>query len=134
MDEQVAVFLVGPRSLGQEFPAAFTDRPRVAGRFKLAARPEDRPLGGGVEPVRVEHGPLVVVAQQADLAIHHLVDAFLRIRPVPDDIAQTVDLRDPLGFDVGQHRLDRFEVTVDIADECFHIRYRGRWSELVGPY
>ena len=49
---------------------------------------------GGVEAFGVEHGPLVVVAQQDDLAVHDQVDALARVGAVADDVAEAVDLVD----------------------------------------
>jgi len=55
--------------------------------FQLSPGPEDGPLGPRVEPLGIEQGPLVVVAQQADLALHHAVDALARAGSVADDVA-----------------------------------------------
>src|SRR5262249_30000536 len=86
--------------------------------LELFAGPEDRPLRADVEPVRIEHRPLIVVAQKRDLAtLHHPVNALPWIRAITDDVAQTVGLSDPLGLDVLQHHLQGFEVPVNIADQ-----------------
>ena len=102
VDEQVAVLAVAARPLGQELPALFAALPGFDGGFELRPGPEDRSFGRLVEPVRIEHGPLIVIAEQNELAIHHEVDAFARVRAVADDVAEAVNLADPLGFDVGQ--------------------------------
>ncbi len=68
-----------------------------------------------------------MVAQQADLALHDQVDALARIRPIADDVAKTIDLVDPLPADIRQDGLERFEVAMDIADECsLHIELTRR--------
>ena len=120
MDEEVAVLAVAARPLGEELPALLADRARLGRRFELGPRPEDGPLGRLVEPVGVEHRPLVVVAQQDELAVHHQVDALARVRAVADDVAEAVDLADALGFDVRQHGLEGFQVAVDVADDRLH--------------
>ena len=75
----------------------------------------------GVESFRIEQGPLVVIAQQADLALHDHVDALAGIGAVADQVAEAVDLGDSLAADVGKHGLEGLEVAVDIADEgSFH--------------
>ncbi len=63
VDEKEVAIAVRPGQLAQELPAALIVV-SIGGRFELLARPEDRPLRADVEPVRVEHRPLVVVAQQ----------------------------------------------------------------------
>jgi hypothetical protein len=62
-----------------------------------------------------------VVAEQADVALHRQVDAFARVRPVADNVAQAVDLRNPLLLDIGQDGLEAFEVAMNVADDrAFH--------------
>ncbi len=117
MDEQERLEAVAPGQLAQELPAALVVRP-VVRVLELLAGPEDRSLGADVEPVGVEHRSLVVVAQQGHLAVfHHQVDALARVRAVADDVAQAIDLGDPLGLDVGQDDFEGFEVPVNIADQ-----------------
>src|SRR5205823_3854396 len=72
------------------------------------------------EAVRVEHRPLIVVAQEDHLALHDQVDALARVGAVADDVAEAVDLGDVVLRDVGQDGLECFEVAVDVADERFH--------------
>src|SRR5262249_40332908 len=105
------------------FPA-----PRIIGRvaarvFELLTGPEDGLLGAGVEALRIEQGPLIVVAQQAHVARHDQVDAFARVGTVADDVTETVDFGDPLLLDICQHGLETFEVAMDIADDSsLHTR------------
>ncbi len=63
---------------------------------------------------------LIVVAEQDDLALHHQIDALARVRPVADDIAQTVDFADGLFLDVLEDRLQGLQVTVNVADDRLH--------------
>ena len=74
-------------------------------------------LGARVESFGIEQRPLVVIAQDADVQRHHQVDALARIGAIADDVPQAVDLLDPLTTDVGQHRLEGFEVAMDVADQ-----------------
>ena len=88
------------------------------GVLELLAGPEDRPLGAGVEALGVEHGALVVVAQEADAQfLDHQVEALARVGPVADDVAQAEDFVDALAGDVGKHCLECFQVAVDVADD-----------------
>ena len=111
----------GPRQLAEEIPAPLPQG-RRAGPFsswlrvqKIArSAPELKPSG-------IEQRPLVVVAQQAELALHDLVDHFAGVGPIADQVAETVDLGDALLANVGQHRFEALDVAVDIADEgSFH--------------
>ena len=83
---------VVPRQLAEEIPAPLPHGGRAGAVLQLVPRPEDRPLGPRIEPLGIEQGALVVVAQQADLALHHHIDHFARIRAVADHVAETVDL------------------------------------------
>ena len=94
-------------------------------RFSMGASscgtgPEDGPLGRRIEAFRIEHGALIVIAQEDDLAFHDQIDALARIGPVADDVAQAIDFGDVLRFDVLEHRLQGLEIAVDIADDGFH--------------
>ena len=90
----------------------------VAARLlQLVARPKDGPLGARVESFGIEQRPLVVIAQQADAArLDHQIEAFTRVGPVTDNVAQAEDFFDALRADVGEHGLERFQVAVNIAD------------------
>src|SRR5262249_28781724 len=117
VDEQEGVVAERPRQLAQELPAALVVL-AVARALELLAGPEDRALGADVEPVGVEHRPLVVVAQEGDpAALHHPVDTLTGVGPVTDDIAQAIDLGDLLRLDVVEDDLQGFEVPVDVTDQ-----------------
>ena len=76
-----------------------------------------------IETFRVKQGALVVIAQDADIHLHHQVDTLTRVRSVANNVAQAVDFGDPLLADIAQHGLESFEVAVDIADQgTFHAR------------
>src|SRR5207237_64974 len=120
-----AVLAVAAGPLGEEVPAPLAHRAVLAGHFELRPRPEDGALGGPVEPLGVEHGALVVVAQQDHLALHHQVDALARVRAVADDVPEAEDLRDVVLVDVLQDRLEGLVVAVDVADDGLHTWLSG---------
>src|SRR4030095_4712771 len=92
-------------------------------------RPHDGPLGGRVEPVRIEQRPLIVVAKQDQLAVHHQVDALARGRDVPDHVPEAIHpIIDLLSLDVVQHGLEGFQVAVDIADNGLHAWTLPDWA------
>ena len=89
------------------------------GVLELVAGPEDGPFGPAVKTFRVEQRGLVVVAQQAELAVlDNEVQALAGVRPVADDVAEADDLVDALIANVGEHRLERLEIPVNVADNC----------------
>jgi hypothetical protein len=115
-----AVLAVAARPLGEELPAPLAVLPALGRRLELVAGPEDGTLGGGVEAVGVEHGALVVVAQQHHLALHDEIDALAGVGAVADHVAETVNLRDVVAVDVFEDRLEGLKVTVDVADNGLH--------------
>ena len=115
---QEAVLAAVARQLAQEVPPLGVVGRIAARALQLVAGPEDRPLGPGVETLGIEQRALIVIAQQADVAAHHQIDALARIRAVADDVAQAIHLGDALLLDIRQNRLEGFEVAVDIADQC----------------
>src|SRR5262249_17183157 len=121
VDVEGAVVAEGAGTVGEELPAAFADLPGLRGLLELIAGPHDGPLGRGVESVRVEQGPLVVVAEEDQLAVHHQVDALAGVRAVADDVPEAVNafIRVLLG-NVVQDGLECFQVAVDIADDGLH--------------
>ena len=80
------------------------------GRRRVAAE-----LGDVEQPERRE----VVVAAEGDRgALANEVAAFVRPRPVPDDVAEAPDLVDRLSVDVGEHRFQCVKIGVDVRDDC----------------
>ena len=73
------------------------------------------------EAVRVEHGPLIVVAQEDHLALHDQIDAFAGIGAVADDVAKTIDFGHIVFVDIVQNGSEAFQIAVDIADKRFHV-------------
>src|SRR5207253_8438822 len=91
VNEEHAVLFELTRPFREELPAFFLEFAALVGGFKLFAGPEDGLLGGQVETFGIEHGALVVIAQEDHLAFHDQIDAFARIRSVAHDVAETVD-------------------------------------------
>ena len=75
-----------------------------------------------IEPIRIEHGALVVIAQQHELGIHDKVDALARIRTVTDDVAQAINLSNSQRFNIRQHGLESLQITVDVANDRLHAK------------
>ncbi len=96
VDEQDVSFQAVPRQLAEEIPAPLPHGRRAGAFLQLGPGPEDRPLRPGIEALGVEQGALVVVAQQTELALHDLVDHLAGVGPVAHQIAEAVDLADPL--------------------------------------
>ena len=65
----------------------------------------------------------------------HTIDTFARVRPVPDDVAETVDLLNPLPLDVGQDGLKGIEISMNVAKNRSQGRtpYKLRDPSLRGP-
>ena len=107
-----------PRHGAKVIPPLVDPAPIAAGAFELLAGPEDRPLGAAVETLGIEHGALVVIAQEAELAtVDHQIEALAGVRAVAHHVAQTEDLFDLLIADVRKHGPQGFEVAVDVADD-----------------
>ncbi len=131
MDEQQAAFQMIPRQLAEKIPTPLPDGRRAGAVLQLVPRPKNRPFGPRIEPLGIEQGALVMVAEQAHLALRDFVDHFTRIRTIADQIAETIDLGNSLVSNVGQHRLEALDIAVDIANEgSFHA---SRLSDVGGP-
>ena len=122
MDEEDAVLAEGARPFGEELPASFAGVAAFAGRFQLIAGPEDGPFGGRIEAFGVEHGSLIVIAEEDDLAFHDQIDAFAGVGAVADDIAEAIDFADVVLLDVFEDSLEGFQVAMNIADDGLHAR------------
>jgi hypothetical protein len=86
--------------------------------FELLPRPADRLLRPDIESVRVEERPLVVVAEDHEAAaIANDRGALARIGAVADDIAEAIDGVHPLPVDILEHRAERLEIAVNVADD-----------------
>jgi hypothetical protein len=83
----------------------------------LSTRPKNGSLGTAAETFRVKQGSLIVISQHADLELQGEVDAFTRIGAVSDDVAQAVDRIDLLRRDVRQYGSQRFQISVDVAND-----------------
>src|SRR5262249_932341 len=89
--------------------------------LELRARPETSLLGPAVEVERLIKDGEVVIAHQADFApLDHQIQAFHRVRAVPDDVAEADDLRDASTRDLVEHDAESFKVAVDVTDDREH--------------
>ncbi len=120
MHEQKIVLALLQRPLGEELPAGVRRRAVGERLVQLRPRPHGRALGHRIEVHRIEEDGLVVIAHENKAAAHDLIQTFARVRSVADHVAQAVDRLDRLTGDVRKHRVQRFEVAVDIADDGFH--------------
>ena len=106
----------------EKFPAFFGPFTR----FKLLPRPKDRSFGPGIEAFGIEQCPLVVVAQDDNLAIPNSVDALARVRAVANDVAETVNLLNSLRLDIREDRVEGFQVSMNVADDGSQNRLRDK--------
>ena len=121
VDVKKAVFPVQTVAARSETPNAWPCPRDRRAELQLGGS-KNGALGRGVEPFGVEHGALVMVAEQHDLALHDQIDAFARVRAIADNVAEAINLADVVRLDVGQDRLQRFQVAMDIADNRLHAR------------
>lgn len=116
MDEELIVLLEGAGTFTEVFPAFLVLGPVPV--FELFPGPEDRPFRPGVEPFRIEQGPLIVISQQAHRAVcHDGIDALPGIGAVSDDISKTENLGDVLSLDVGHDGFQSFQIAVYVTDD-----------------
>lgn len=131
--ESFGVFVtVAAIEFTEEVPAAFGAG--AGGAFEDRAGPEDGSFCGGVEANGVEECSLVVVAEQAHLQVHDEVDAFGRIGAIADDVSEAVDIGDALAADIGEDGLERFEVSVDVADQRSQWSIPGEWYRVLSGH
>ena len=116
VDKEKVVHPIGAGQGSEKIPAGV--RLGVVEILKLVPRPENRLFRPDVEAFRVEKRCLIVISEQADLGFfHHQIDALQRIGTVTDRIAETKNLVRPLQLNVFQHRVQGFEVTVNVTDD-----------------
>jgi hypothetical protein len=58
-----------------------------------------------------------MISEQAEVELASLIDALARIRAIANDVAEAIDLFNTLIVNVGEHRLERFQVSVNVADD-----------------
>ncbi len=128
--EFALLFLISSGQLAQKIPAALALSGRAAGVFQLVAGPKNGPFRAGIETLGIEQCALVVVSQQANPALHNLIDHLPRIGAVSNQIAKTKYFRNALIANVGQNRFQALDVAVDIAYEgSFHALKHRRWPD-----
>ena len=111
------------RQLAEEIPSLLPFRSGADAILQLGASPENGPLRAGVEAFGIKQGALIVIAQQANLALHDQVDAFAGVGTIAHQVAKAVNLGNSLTADVGEDGPEGFEVAMDVADKgSFHAR------------
>src|SRR5688572_27643683 len=106
------------RQVLQPLPARALLARAPPARLHAPARVDDRAARVRVEVRGVTEERLVVVAHQAPLGVAtHEVDAELGIGAVADHVAETHELGHPAPADVGEDRLERFAVGVQVGDD-----------------
>jgi tRNA threonylcarbamoyladenosine biosynthesis protein TsaB len=101
--------------------------------LQLHPRPANRPFGPCIEPVRIEEGSLIVIAEEHHLAaVANELRALTGVGTVSDDVAKAVDFVDSLPLDILEHSLESLEVAVDVADDgAFHASRRSKDVETL---
>jgi hypothetical protein len=84
----------------------------------LSASPENRLLSRSAKALRVNESAIVVIAQHTKIDFCNNIQAFAGIRAVPNNVTQANDSIATLKLNVSQDRLQRFEVSMDIANDC----------------
>jgi hypothetical protein len=115
VDEQMVPVDVPTRQFAQKVPPPI-HLAGAAPHLQLFPSPLDGLQGDWVESIGIEHGRLIVVPQDHDLAFHHSVETFPGIRSITDNIPQAIYLADSLPLDVIQYCGQGFEITVDVAN------------------
>lgn len=119
VNETIGFLVDESRQLAQEVPACVDLGLAAVAGIELVTSPVNCPQGHRVESVRIKQSRLIVVAQDRPFAApHDQVKALARIGSITDDVAQTIDIVDTDGINVGYDSLQGFQVTVDIADQC----------------
>src|SRR5580698_473929 len=134
MDEQIAVFTVAAGTFRKELPTFFASSSSFRCRFQLGPGPKNRPLGRLIEPIRVEHGTLVVVAQKDEPGIHHQIDTFARIWPVTYDVPQAIHVANTQALDICQDGLKSLQVSVNVANYRLHAKVSHENGPARGPW
>ena len=89
----------------------------IGSHLDLGTRPENRLFGRYIESLRIKQGAAVMIAKDAKIEFHRLVDALAGRRTVANDVSQTDDSVDILAGDILQDCLKSGQVSVDIADD-----------------
>ena len=123
MDEQPRIVAMYAWQCAQKVPTSIDLIAAAVGALELVAGPKDGSLGAAVESFGIKHRALIVVAQKADLGfVDHQVETLARVRTVANDIAQAINLVYLLVSNMRKHRLKRFEVAMNVADDrAFHL-------------
>ena len=59
---------------------------------------------------------VVVTTNHERTTLTHQIDALARVGPITDDVSEADHFLDPAGIDIGEHRLEPFEIPMDVRD------------------
>ncbi len=114
MHKKMIGFFDDSREIAQKLPAFLA----AFASFEDRSCPENGPFSSGVEPFGIEQRSLVMVAEQRRRAMFaDPIDTLARVRTVSDDVAETVDLINPLLLDVGQYGVKGIEISMNVAKD-----------------
>lgn len=114
MNKKMIGFFDDSRKIAQELPALFA---AFAG-FEDRSCPENGAFSSGIETFGIEQRSLVMVAEQRGRAVlANTVYTFARVRTISDDVAETVNLINPLLLDVSQYGLKGIEISMYVAKD-----------------
>ncbi len=119
MNVEPGIVAMDPGQCAQKIPTPIDLAPVARGIFQLIASPKDGPFRPTVKTFGIKHGPLVVITQEANFAFFdHQVETFARIGAISDDVTHAIDFVDVLVGNVRKHLLERFEIAMNVADNC----------------
>jgi hypothetical protein len=121
VDEEQVSFANRSRQTCQE-SQAFSRQFGIGPFFQLSPCPKNRLLGGGTKTFWVDQSPIIVIPQNAGIHLQDIVDALAWIGSVANAIAKAYNSFTGLPRNVSEHPFERFEVTVNIANNGYSQR------------
>ena len=115
VDEHKGFGAVRARELGQKVPSFSGSLNRWI--FQLLTCPEDCFFSTGAETIGIKQSSVVVVAQQGQLKIATVIDAFTRVGTIANHIAEAKNLIDLYPIDILENGTKRLKIAVDVADD-----------------
>lgn len=122
MHKEEVSFTMGPMQFAQEVPTTINHTDGARAIFETVARPINRSKGDRIETFWVEEGGLIVIAKDGDLtASNHFVQTLAWIWSIANNVAETVNLFDVLGSNIGQNDPQGVVIGMNITNErAFH--------------
>ena len=117
VNEHEFAFVLEPWQLAKKIPSIVRVGDRTDACVELVPRPVNRLECHRVKAVWIKQGGLVMVTEDRDLGIPaNEIEALAGIWAIADDIAKAINLVDSDRAYIIQHRLECFEVSMDVAD------------------